>query len=68
MKSSNFYECCVFSALLLSRFLTQQWSIYRARGAILVGLVVISSAADNFDIWAAFLLGFLAGMVYIGAR
>ena len=34
----------------------------------MVGLVAVSSVADKIDLWAALLLGFLAGFLYIGIR
>ena len=34
----------------------------------MVGLVVVSSVANKIDLWAALLLGFLAGFLYIGIR
>ena len=34
----------------------------------MVGLVAISSVANKVDLWAALLLGFLAGFLYIAIR
>ena len=34
----------------------------------MVGLVAVSSVANKIDLWAALLLGFLAGFLYIGVR
>lgn len=56
------------SSILLSRLFTNQWSLYRTRGAFMVGLAVISSAADKVDPWAALIMGFIAGFIYIGGR
>ena len=53
---------------IYSRFLTHNWSLHRTRGSVMVGLVTISSVANKVDLWAALLLGFLAGFLYIAIR
>ena len=45
----------------LSKIFTKQWSLYRLRGGALIGLVTISSSANQLAHYAAFLIGCLAG-------
>lgn len=48
-------------AMLTSRYLTKQWSLYRLRGGALIGLVGVSSCANQIYHWAAFVIGCISG-------
>ena len=58
----------IFSTMTLSRILTKQWSLYRLRGGLLTGLVALSACADEIQLWAAFIIGFISGLLYILGR
>ena len=57
-----------FSSMTLSRFLSKQWSLYRLRGGLLIGLVSVSSCANDLQTWSSFLIGLISGLVYISGR
>ena len=57
----------ILSTMILSRILTKQWSLYRLRGGLLTGLVALS-ATNDIQLWAAFIMGLISGLLYILGR
>ena len=58
----------VFSSMTLSRILSKQWSLYRLRGGLLIGLVSISACVNELQSWSSFVIGLISGLTYILSR
>jgi Amt family ammonium transporter len=51
----------------LNYMMTKQYSLVMLCNGNLAGLVSITGSCDNVEAWAAFVIGLIGGIVYIGS-
>lgn len=61
------FSSSTISGLLFGKLINKnKWPFSATINASLTGMVAICASCNNTDVWAAFVIGFVSGLVYVG--